>query len=223
MTGLEKIIERIESEARERASEILQRSEEECTALAKEYAARAEATRERMEREGMEQIERIVNDARAQSEKTRNELLQNTRRALLDEAFESAKRELCDTDYGKYRELLCALLVSALLEQHRAEQESIEYGDEVEEFERFEVMFNEKDRERFGTQVVADARRTVERRIGAAKAAKISLCEESANVDGGLVLRFGDVELNCALSVLMADIRRDLEARVAGILFGERT
>lgn len=222
MTGLEKIIERIEGEARERASEILQQSEQECTALAMEYAARAEQTRERMEREGMEQIERIVNDARAQSEKTHSELLQSTRRALLDEAFDLARHELCDTDFGKYRELLCALLVSALLEQHRAEQQSIEFGDEVEEFECFEVLFNEKDRERFGAQVIADARRTVERRIGAQKAAKIELGAQCADIDGGLVLRFGDVELNCTLGVLMADIRRELETRVAGILFAEK-
>ncbi len=221
MTGLEKIIERIERSARERASAILQRSDEECTALARDYAVRAEQTRERLEREGVAAIEATVSAARAQSEKTHTEILQRTRRALLDEAFARAKRELCDTDFGKYRELLAALLVSALLEQHRAEQQSIAFGDEVEEFERFEVLLNENDRERFGAQVIADARRVAERRIGAAKAAKIVLGDESADIDGGLVLRFGDVELNCTLGVLMADIRRDLEGRVSDILFGK--
>lgn len=221
MTGLEKILERIEGEARERASAILQRSEQECTALAREYAARAEQTRERLEKEGIEAIEATVNAARAQSEKAHTEILQSTRRALLDEAFERAKRELCSTDRGKYRELLSALLVSALLEQHRAEQQSIAFGDEVEAFERFEVFFNESDRARFGMQVVADARHTVERRIGAEKAAKLKLSDQTVDIDGGLLLRFGDVELNCSLGILMADIRRDLEGRVAEILFGK--
>lgn len=222
MTGLEKILERIEGEARERASAILQRSDEECTALAKDYAARAEQTRDRLEKEGLAAIEATVGAARAQSEKTHTEILQSTRRALLDEAFARAKKELCDNDFGKYRELLVALLVSALLEQHRAEQQSIAFGDEVEEFERFEVLLNASDRERFGTQIVADARRTVERRIGAQKAAKLMLGEQSADIDGGLILRFGDVELNCTLGVLMSDIRRDLEGRVSEILFGTR-
>lgn len=222
MTGLDKIIERIEAQARERASVILQRSEEECTALAKDYAARAEQIRERLEGEGVAAIEAMVNAARAQSEKTHTEILQRTRRALLDEAFARAKRELCDTDFGKYRELLTALLVSALLEQHRAEQQSLDFGDEVEEIERFEVMLNAADRARFGAQVITDARRVVERRIGAAKAAKITLSDACADIDGGLVLRFGDVELNCSLSVLMADVRRDLEGRVSEILFGMR-
>ena len=222
MTGLEKILEQIEGEARERASSILQQSEEECMALAKDYAARAEQTRERLEKEGLAAIEATVNAARAQSEKTHAEILQNARRALIDETFECAKRALCDKDAGKYRELLTALLVSALLEQHRAEQQSIAFGDEVEEFERFEVLMNEKDKERFGAQVITNARSTVTRHIGAQKAAKLSLGEQSAEIDGGLILRFGDVELNCTLGVLMADIRHTLEPRVCEILFGKR-
>ena len=107
-----------------------------------------------------------------------------------------------------------------MLEQHRAEEQSIAFGDEVEEIERFEVMLNAADRDRFGAQVITDARRVVERRIGAAKAAKLTLSDACADIDGGLVLRFGDVELNCSLAVLMAGVRRDLEGRVGEILFG---
>jgi vacuolar-type H+-ATPase subunit E/Vma4 len=163
----------------------------------------------------------LLNAARAESEKTHTEILQRTRSALIDEAFERAKHEICDTDFGKYRELLCALLTTALLEQHRTEQQSIAFGDEVEPFERFEVLLNATDRERFGAQIVNDARRTVERRIGAEKAAKLTLGDETVDISGGLVLRFGDVELNCTLDVLMADIRRKLTPRVGEILFGE--
>ena len=80
---------------------------------------------------------------------------------------------------------------------------------------------NAADRERFGTQVISDVRRAVERRIGAQKASKIALADESVNITGGLILRFGDVELNCTLDVLMADIRRELTPRVSKILFAE--
>ena len=222
MTGLEKIVERIQDEARERASLTLQNAEKEATALAKDYAARSEQARMRIEKEGLEAAQALLNAARAETEKTHTEILQSTRTALIDEAFARAQREICGTDYGKYRELLGALLTSALMEQHRTEQQSIAFGDEVEPFERFEVLMNAADRERFGTQVISDVRRTVERRIGAQKASKIALGEESVNITGGLILRFGDVELNCTLDVLMADMRRKLTPRVTDILFGER-
>ena len=221
MTGLEKIIERIRSEARERAGATLQRAEAEATELAKDYAARSEQVRERIEKEGLEAVQAMLNAARAETEKTHTEILQNMRTSLIDEAFARAKKEICDTDFGKYRELLGALLTSALLEQHRAEQQSIAFGDEVEPFERFEVLMNAADRERFGTQVVNDVRRAIERRIGASKASKITLGQEVADISGGLILRFGDVELNCTLDVLMADIRRELTPRVSNILFAE--
>lgn len=222
MTGLDKIIERIQTEARERASRTLQNAERESTELAKEYAARSEEARARIEKEGLEAAEAMLNAARAESEKTHTEILQSTRLSLIDEAFERAKKEICDTDFGKYRELLAALLTTALLEQHRTEQQSIAFGDEVEPFERFEVLLNATDRQRFGTQIVNDARRTVERRIGAKKAAMLMLSEKTVDISGGLILRFGDVELNCTLDVLMADIRRDLTPRVGKILFGEQ-
>ena len=222
MTGLEKILEQIGTDARARAQAILQEAENDCTQMAHEYAARSEQTRERIEKEGEETLKALLLGARAQCEKEHTEILQSMRRSLLDEAFARAKEEICSNQYGKYRELLIALLVSALMEQHRAEQQSIAFGDEVEPIERIEVLFGEKDRERFGTAVVDGARRLAERRVGKEKAAKLCLAAGCAPIDGGLVLRFGDVELNCALDVLMADVRRELEGQVAKILFGDR-
>lgn len=222
MTGLEKIIERIQTEARERAAATLQNAEAQEIALAKDYAARSEAARARIEKEGLEAAQAMLDAARAETEKTHTEILQTMRTQLIDEAFSRAKKEICDTDFGKYRELLAALLISALLEQHRAEQQSIAFGDEVEPVDHFWVLMNAADRDRFGAQIIADARRRTERRIGAEKAEKILLAQEAADISGGLILRFGDVELNCTLDVLMADIRRELTPRVTDILFGER-
>ena len=222
MTGLEKILEQIGADARARAEEILQQAEADCMEMARDYAARSEQARERIEREGEETLKALLLGARAQCEKEHTEILQNARMALLDEAFARAKEEICSNQYGKYRELLIALLVSAMMEQHRVEQQSIAYGDEQECFERLEVIFNAADRERFGAAVVDGARHVAERRVGKEKAAKLCLAKECAPIDGGLILRFGDVELNCALSVLMADVRRELESQVAKILFGEQ-
>lgn len=222
MTGLEKILEQIGADARARAQSILQEAENDCTQIAREYAERSEQTRGRIEKEGEQTLKALLLGARAQCEKERTEILQNMRRSLLDEAFERAKEEICSNQYGQYRELLIGLLVSALMEQHRAEQQSIAFGDEIASIDRFEVLFCEKDRERLGSAVVEGARRLAERRVGKEKAAKLCLAAGSAPIDGGLVLRFGDVELNCALSVLMADVRRELEGQVARILFGEQ-
>lgn len=219
MTGLEKIIARIEAEGRERAGLLLQHAEEECRATAAEYAARAEAVREKLSGEAQSQCEVMISRARAAVEREHREVLTKARNDLLDEVFEAAKARLCSTDYGQYRELLVALLVSALLEQQRVARESVAMGDEVEEVERFEVLLNAEDRERFGSFVIDGARRVAERRIGAENAAKLCVSDETAPIDGGLILRFGNVELNCSLSVVLNDVRRELEPRISALLF----
>ena len=221
MTGLEKITERIASEAREKARLCLQEAEEDCRRIAQEYAARAEAARERIKKESLARGEALIARSRTEVVTQRRELLATARAEMLDRAFAAAGEELRSTDYGKYRELLTALLVCALLEQDRTERESLAMGDEVEAVDRFEVLLNAEDRERFGKAVVEGARKITERRIGVQKAQKLCLGEGAAEIDGGLILRFGDVELNCALSVLLADLRGEMEGKVAAVLFAD--
>jgi hypothetical protein len=138
---------------------------------------------------------------------------------LGDETFEAAKKQICDTDHGKYRELLVALLSCALMEQASDERKTLAFGDEVTEFDTFEVLFNENDRARFGESVIEGARRVTERRIGAERAAKLRLSAECADIDGGLILRYGDVETNCSLAVMLREMRRELEGKISAILF----
>ena len=45
---------------------------------------------------------------------------------------------------------------------------------------------------------------------------------DTAEIDGGLILRCGPVETNCSLSMLLSENRRETEAKVSRILFAER-
>ena len=78
---------------------------------------------------------------------------------------------------------------------------------------------NAEDRERFGVDVINAARRNVERKVGADRLSMLCLSDEVADIEGGLILRAGDVETNCSLPVLLAEVRRSIEGKVASILF----
>ena len=219
MKGIDKITGRILADAKERARMTLEEAQSDCRNAAAEYAARAAAIREEIAERAMEEGEHIIARARSAAAMTRRNILLAAKSELLDQTFEAAKKQICDTDYGKYRELLVALLSCALLEQAKEEQKSLEYGDEVAEFDTFEVLFNETDRARFGESVIEGARRVTERRIGAERAAKLRLSHECADIDGGLILRYGEVETNCSITVLLQEMRRELESRISAILF----
>ena len=219
MNGLEKITERILADAKERARAILEEAQSDCRTAAAEYAARADAIREEITERAMQEGEHLIARARSAAAMTRRNILLAAKAQMLDETFEAAAKEICDTDYGKYRELLVALLSCALLEQAKQEQQTQALGDEVTEFDSFEVLMNEADCARFGESVIEGARRVTERRIGAERAAKLRLSGECADIDGGLILRYGAVETNCSLSVLLREMRRELEDKISAILF----
>ena len=219
MTGLDKIIERILSDAKDEARLILEAAQADCRKIAEEYAERAEKIRNDIAGDAEKKGEATVLRARSAATMQRQNLLLKTRSLVLDEAFEAARKAILDPKFGKYRELLAALLTSALIEQAKAEKQSLAFGDEVDEFDRYEVVLNAKDRELYGNAVIEDARRAALRHIGAERAAKLCLSDEAADIDGGLILRYGNTAANCSLSMLIAEMRREQEAKVAAILF----
>ena len=58
------------------------------------------------------------------------------------------------------------------------------------------------------------------REIG--KDGKLTLVDERRPIAGGLILRRGRTETNCALATIIRDARERLETDVAAILFGEK-
>ena len=49
--------------------------------------------------------------------------------------------------------------------------------------------------------------------------AHLSVSSETADIPGGLILRHGDIEVNCAADTLVGLYRNRLAGQVAGILF----
>lgn len=219
MTGIEIITDRIAADAAREAEELLGAAEADCRKMAEEYATRSIAERDRIADRAQAEGRRMIDRAKATAEMNRRTVLLAAKSALVDEVYEKAREEILDTDFGKYRELLTALLVSALLEFAKNEETSLALGDGVEPYDSIEVLFNAADREKYGAEVVAAARRTGERQIGTARLSKLCLSGDTAPIDGGLILRTGKVETNCSLSVLLAEARRETEGKVTAILF----
>ena len=75
-----------------------------------------------------------------------------------------------------------------------------------------EILLNAKDRDRVGAQVVSKAN-------SMKKGAKMTLSQETREMAGGLMLRDGNVEVNCAFETQLRVLREEMAAEVAGILF----
>ena len=200
MNGIEKITARIEADAKAEVAGILREAEEKAAAIREQYKTQAQAEAKAAAEEGKaaakRQAERLESAAQTDAKKRLLEAKQDG----LDEAFSRAQKKLLGLGDGEYADLLARIAAQAA----RSGQE--------------EIVLNDKDRKRVGSQVVdkANALLTASGRTG--KAA-LKLSKETRDMAGGLTLRDGNVEVNCAFETQLRVLREEMVAQVAGILF----
>ncbi len=225
VTGLERITDRILAEARAEADRILAEANAEADRIRADYRARADELSARISadasQEGIDLVERAKS---ASANRKRNQVLQ-TQSRLIDETFRATLDGLRAQSAEDYTKLLSGLLASALSAQAKAERESRElYGEEdMPMVEQYEVLLNERDRDRVGEALIKEVKQTAAGKLPAEMIAKLTLANETVRIDGGLILRCGSIEANCSLSLLFAQLREELEAEVCRVLFsGDR-
>lgn len=176
---------KIEAQACAQAEEIRARAEQEAAALAAETEARAKAAH-------AEAIEHA--ETAAQLEARKQALA--ARRAVLDEAFEAALKELC-TMQGEAR---AALLFSLI----------------AEEADGGETLCPAKADEACMAEVLQKANA----KLAETGCAALTLGAVDASIQGGFTLVSRGYEKDCSFEAMLRDARDRLEGGVAKRLFG---
>lgn len=193
MNGLEKITDRIVSDAQEKAAELLSEAKTQAAGITADYEGR---------------VNDILTEARAKAEA---QAAQTAQRAEAAGALEgrkwvlSAKQQLLEDTFTMALDQLCALPkeeYTALLTRQLLE--AAQGGEEV--------IFNQGDRARVGKEVVTAVNEKL-------KGGHLTLSEETRDIKGGFILKSGLVELNCALETLVEQEKETLSAQVASRLF----
>ena len=198
MTGIEKITGRIEADARAEAAQIAAEAKERCAAIRAEYEKKAEDAYWETLRSGVkdaeDRAERLGRLAGMEAKKSTLGLKQS----MVGEAFDRALNKICDMPVGDYVSAMAKLACKAA-----------STGSEA-------VVFNAKDRERCGAEIVAAANLLLQEQ---GKQGRLTLSDATRPIRAGFVLQEGDVEVNCALETLAELSRADLAGQVAAVLF----
>ena len=227
MNGIEKITARIQADAQAEASQILQEGEKKAAGVKAEYQARAEREAKALRQEGeaaaQRQLERLESAAVMEA---KTQML-SAKQACLEEAFAKTQEKLLALPDEEYAALLARMAVQAA------------------KTGREEVILNARDHKRVGTQVVSKANAMLAQAAApsAAKEMKgskagdilskvvtganaliqgtalLTLSGETREIAGGLILRDGNVEINCAFETQLRVLRDSMAAEVAAILF----
>ena len=196
MDGIEKIIDRISSDAQREIDEVLAAAQAEAEKITAEYQAQAQAQADeilsRGEQAAVERGERLASVAQLEC---RKEVLR-AKQEVIDEAFQLALRKLLELHQQAYVALLADLAVQASAK-----------GTEA-------LIFSVAARARVGKAVVVAATEKLGER------GRLTLSQETRPMQGGFILSDGVVEVNCTFETLVRLQRDTLSTQVADVLFG---
>ena len=194
MNGIEKITARIETDAKSEIAEILREGEAKAARIRSDYQAQADAAAKAAEAAGKEAAQRQAERLESAAQMEAKQMLLAAKQSCLDEAFEQARQQLLGLPDGQYSDLLAKIAAKA----SRTGKE--------------EIVLSAKDHKRVGEKVVEKANFIL-------GTGKLTLAGETREMDGGLILRDGQVEVNCAFETQLRVLREDMTAEVAAILF----
>ncbi|MCI5513777.1 MAG: V-type ATP synthase subunit E family protein [Clostridia bacterium] len=223
MTGLERITAKIIAEAESDAAKILEAADDRCAVISKEADEKATAAEKKIAEQTEKKCEDIISRAKSSANMTKRNILLEAESEMIDRAFETARREILNFPKEKYCEILVTFIsgsLTGLIETERVNREV--YGDTEElpeEEQPYEILLNVDDKAAYGNIILEELRRKVVGKIDSSVLKKVKISDETANIDGGIILRYGNIELNCSISKMINGLRATLEGEIAKVIF----
>ncbi len=197
MSGLENILERIEKSATETANQIIAQANADAariTASGKEEAERQEAAINKQAQLDVASTNKRIQSA---AEMTEKRIVLKAKQDAIDDVLAAAAGELKDLDDDEYFAQI------------------LNMGPKDAHSEDGIIKFSAKHRGRLpkGFQGQIDS--------AAAGKGRLQIAEEPANIDGGFILVYGDIEENCSFDALIDASKEELQDEIGKILFSD--
>ncbi len=194
-----KIMEKIEEEARQGAAAITAAAKEKADAEASRILSKARSSAEEIRARSLVDAQEAAGRLTLIAElKSRKDSLAS-QRAVVEEAFEKAADQLAHLPHEQWEKLILQLIVSSDLE-----------GTET-------LVVPEKDRPAYEGGFLNKINEALKAQ---GRKGEIVLSPEKAPFADGILLQGKDCDYDGSFATLLADVRSEEEYRVAGILFG---
>ncbi len=205
MSGAEKIVSSIMSDAQIKAESILEEAENKSKSILQEGEAQAVLEKEKIlenaEKQSKMRYQQIISEAKMNSRRMELE----AREELIEEAFQKAEEKL-------------KMIASSNAPEYKASLEKVitEAGVEIGGGDL--VVLVKKDDETKIASTLSAIENTISERTGATT--KLELGENIPNIGGAIVkTKNGEIEVNNTIEARMLRFKKSLRSEVAGILF----
>ena len=191
--SIEKIASRIENDAKAEAKAIVDVAKKQAWELVDDANKKADVLLEKAKKVGIESREKQVVRRKAVASIDGRNVMLAKKQELIDECFNDAIEKVITGDRGKYLDFLVSVVKAQGLSKGT-------------------VFLSESDQELGG--------KLAEKLAKEIPGSSFEVSKEPGNIRGGLICRDGTTSYNASIEAVAKDIRGDIGAEVAAVLFG---
>lgn len=196
MTGLENIIKGIEDEAKLLADDILKRAKyeaDEITARAKQIAMNEVLS---ISDKSKKQIKFIEEKNKSFSEMKGKQIILQSKNDIINSVIKNAKSEILNMSDDNYFNFILKLVNKYLSPKSAT------------------IIFSNKDLNRmtydFRNELIS---------LAESKGSQLTISSSGADISGGFIISYGEIEENCSLDALFESFHADISDRISQVLF----
>ncbi len=190
MSGLEKILEYITQEANAEADKIIASAKEEAAAIISSEKKQADDQAAAIMKQAESDAAAQAKRIESSAQMTEKRILLQAKQDKIEEVLSMAKAEILSLNEDKYFEIIGRLL---------KKYASGEPG---------RIMFSQRDLDR----LPAVLKKQLED-------CRLQVVDEPADIEGGFILSYGDIEENCSIDVLISSSREELQDKISRMIF----
>jgi len=193
MNGIEKITARILADAQAEADAVKAEAQAKCAEIKGDYDKKAQDEYWKLARTGVAECEAKIQRLGRAAEMEAKKNVLTLKQDMVSQAFEKATAQVCSMPEDEYVAFLARLAAKAS-----------GTGDE-------EILVAEKDAA-IGAKIAEEANKLC--------SGQLHFDGNTLDMPGGIVLRQGNIEINCNIETLVNQYRYELASQVAEVLFG---
>lgn len=198
MKGTEKIIAHIRADGDAEAKKIIDAASKQAEEKRAESFKAALSEYEKLMQAGNAECEDILSGSRRIAEMEAKKSVLSVKQEMISAAFDAAREEIVNMPRDKYTQFLARMAAEAAAS-----------GME-------EIVLNARDKAEVGKSVCKAANELLSAK---GTPGKLTVSEDTADISGGVIVRFGGIETNCSIDALIHQRRSGLSTEVAAALF----
>jgi V/A-type H+/Na+-transporting ATPase subunit E len=197
MTGLEKILKAIEDEAKAGADAVIADAKREAEEILAAAKSEAEKKCVQITEKSEADIKAVINRAESAAALQEKKTILEAKQQIISNIITSARNKLAKLPDSEYTDIILQMVKKYAHNKAGS------------------ILFSANDKNRLPKDF--DAR--LKQVLADKTSASLTVSDETANLDGGFLLVYGDIEENCSFDALFSAAKENLQDKVNSLLF----